>query len=278
MDPILFAGGDRRTFAALSYMKQRGYPAAAYALTERTPYRGKAAALILPFPCLKDGKLNAPLLPSPPTIEELLEETGTDPAKTPVFGGPLENNPFSDYTDLAQSEELKLRNAVTTAEGALALLIQNTPRAIRGMSVLIVGYGAIGKRLAVLLKALGAKVTVAARKEKDRIEGELLGYKMQDTNRLSLAGIQAVINTVPAHLFTAETLRGQEQILCFLELASPPYGADPSTVKEQKIPYLPGPALPGKIAPVTAGEDLAKTVLSLLCKPKTKGSGQTLGT
>lgn len=274
MDPILFAGGDRRTLAALDYMKKQGYQAETYALTDRTALNSKSfSALILPMPCIKQGKLNAPLIPNPPTLAELIAETGIDPHTVPVIGGPLEENPFRCYRDLSQSEELKMRNAVTTAEGALALLIQNTQKSLFGMSVLIVGYGAIGKRLTFMLRSLGARVTVAARKEKDRVAAALEGCGVQDTEWLRLEGMDAVVNTVPHRLLDLPVKEQSTDGLFFLELASPPYGLDPDLSQTLGEKYLLGAALPGKVSPLTAGEDLAKTILPLLPSPKTKGSG-----
>ena len=227
---------------------------------------------------VKNGRLNAPLLPNPPTPEEMIAENRIDPAAVIAVGGPLSENPFCHYTDLSLSEELKLRNAVTTAEGALALLVQNTERVLFGMAVTVVGYGAIGKRLSRLLADLGARVTVAARKEKDRTEAQLQGYAVQDTANLSLLGTEALVNTVPARIFTEQILTTREPSLFFLELASAPYGADPQVLERLKIPYLLGAALPGKVAPITAGEDLAKVIISLLPLSKTKGSGASVGT
>lgn len=274
MDPILFAGGDRRTLAALDYIQKQGYRTETYALPHRVILNGKAfSALILPFPCIKQGKLNAPLTANPPTLAELIAETGIDPHTVPVIGGPLAENPFRCYRDLSQSEELKMRNAVTTAEGALALLIQNTQKSVFGMSVLIVGYGAIGKRLASMLRALGARVTVAARKEKDRVAASLEGCGVQDTENLQLGGMDAVVNTVPHRLLDRPVQEQNTNGLFFLELASPPYGLDPDLSQTLGEKYRLGAALPGKVSPLTAGEDLAKTILSLLPSPKTKGSG-----
>jgi dipicolinate synthase subunit A len=190
MNSILFAGGDARTLAAISYMKNQGFHVISYAVTARTPVDGsKASAVVLPFPCLKNGRLNAPALQNPPTVAEMIGETGIDPASAFVLGGPMADCPFARYTDLSQSEELKTRNAVTTAEGALDALIRNTDTAIFGLPVLVIGYGAIGKRLSHVLQALGARVTVAARWREHRVCGEYAGYTVQDTKNLSLQGI-----------------------------------------------------------------------------------------
>lgn len=277
MATVLFAGGDRRTLAALHYIKEQGYTATAYALTDRIPTDGRTAdALVLPFPCLKNGRLNAPLIQEPPTLTELIEETAI-PINLSVIGGPLAENPFPHYTDLSLREDLKLRNAVTTTEGALDLLIRNTDRAILGLPCLVIGYGAIGKRLSAMLFALGANVTVAARKGKDRTSALLQGYAVQDTGDLFPGGYKAIFNTVPALLLTEEKLRQTDSDVRIFELASAPGGCDTAGALRLDRTIINGPALPGKVAPVTAGEDLAKTVIDILSKQE-KGSGASLGT
>ena len=207
----------------------------------------------------------------------MIAETGVDPKTLPVFGGPLRNCPFGRYTDLSKSEELKLRNAVTTAEGALAAMATNTDRALFDLPVLVVGYGAIGQRLSFLLRELGAAVTVAARRRESRIRAQYEGFTVQDTENLSLRGIRALVNTVPVPLISPEVLATCDEKIPFFELASAPGGFDGSTVQSTGHRVIPCPALPGKVAPITAGEDLAKVILSLL-PTQEKGSGTSVRT
>lgn len=267
MRKILFAGGDRRTLSAVEYMKKQGFSIVTYALPHRRPIEDRNfSAVVLPFPCLKQGRLNAPLTETPPTLEEFLSETGIDPSITAI-GGPIPDNPFSRYVDLSQREDLKARNAVPTAEGALELLMRHTDRTIWGMNCLIVGYGAVGKRLSTVLSSLGASVTVAARKGRDRLDAELRGWRTMDTKELHLQGFQAIFNTVPKVLLTESVLRESDSHAVFVELASPPGGIDRACEQSRFRTVIDGPALPGKVAPVTAGEDLAKTVIHILNTP-----------
>lgn len=261
MDTILFAGGDRRTSVAVEYMKQAGFSVQTYAVTERIPLDGRGiSAMILPFPCLKKGRLNAPLIETPPTLSEVLAETRID-KNIPVIGGSLSPNPFPNYTDLSLQDDLKLRNAVTTVEGAVKLLIENTDRALLLSRVLVVGFGAIGKRLTRILQAMGSTVTVAARREKDRVDAVLQGNFAMDTATMNLGEFDIVVNTVPALLITESVLRTAPAHTLFLELASAPGGIFRGDAERRIVD---GAALPGKVAPVTAGEDLAKTVISIL--------------
>lgn len=264
MATILFAGGDRRTFAAISYLKKQGFEVKTYALTHRSPVDGRGvSAMVLPYPCLKQGKLNAPMLQDPPTLEEVIAKTGID-VTVPVLGGPIPNNPFPHYTDLSLREDLKLRNGVTTAEGAVELLMKSSDRTVFGTKCLVVGFGAIGSHLAHILRGMGADVTVAVRKEEVRTKAMLTGYGVMDTKSLCLEGFHAIFNTVPHPLITDGVLKTSPPDALFFELASFPYGIDRAAAEKQCRRVIEGFALPGKVAPVTAGEDLAKTVICIL--------------
>ena len=71
---------------------------------------------------------------------------------------------------------------------------------IFGLNVLILGYGRISKVLARLLKAMGANVTVSARKFSDLAWIETNGYQAIHTANVCdvLPDCQLIVNTVPA--------------------------------------------------------------------------------
>ncbi len=68
--------------------------------------------------------------------------------------------PLLDYF---QRPELECLNAVPTAEGCLALLLQLRRRTIWESDFLVLGYGRIGRAVARRLDLLGGHTTVAAR-------------------------------------------------------------------------------------------------------------------
>ncbi len=264
MKHLLFAGGDQRILSAVEYLQQKGISVQHYAVTARIPIDGSGAeALILPYPCLKNGRLNCPLLSQPPTVEEMLEETGVS-TEIPAIGGPLKENPFPRYTDLGTREDWKARNGLTTAQGALGMLIPALKRSLLSLPVLVTGYGAIAAPLARSLQHLGAQVTVAARRQSQRVTAELEGFEAVDTVNLDLTPYAAILNTVPALLFPEGVLQSARPGTVLLELASHPGGFDRPAAARLGLPLLDGPGLPGKFCPVTAGEDLAKTILDIL--------------
>ena len=73
----------------------------------------------------------------------------------------------------------------------------NLPVTLDRQKALVIGWGRIGKCLAQLLKSIGAQVTVAARKESDRVMLKALGYSALDTCNLDTTPYSLIFNTVP---------------------------------------------------------------------------------
>ena len=69
--------------------------------------------------------------------------------------------------DYYSREELSVYNSVPTAEGAIAIAMNELPVTISGCSAQVIGYGRVGRTLAAALRGLGASVTVYARREAD---------------------------------------------------------------------------------------------------------------
>lgn len=269
-------GGDDRCVRLCRLLRADGHAVSAFALEKALPDCSEAAAdaltgadaVLLPLPAEKAGVLNAPFSDGVFTFSDVLCAV---PAGTPVLAGMAGESlraacserglPLYDY---ARREDFALLNADLTAEGALSILLDASPRALRGKRVLIAGYGRIGRRLARKLLPLGAAVTVAARSAAAVAEAALDGcaaVTLKDAPRG--AGYDAVVNTIPAVLF------GAEEIAAFggatlIELASPPYGFDREAAEELGKRILLSSGLPGKCAPESAAEAVKATVYAIL--------------
>ena len=86
--------------------------------------------------------------------------------------------------DYAARDDFAVLNAVPTAEGAIACAMSAYEGTIAGSSCLVTGYGRIGKVLARLLKAVGSRVTVSARRGSDKAYIRALGYRFVNTEEL----------------------------------------------------------------------------------------------
>lgn len=253
---ILFAGGDGRMIAAAEAFQKKGHRVSFTGLekakTDSVPFAqasdlfGEADAVVLPLPYSRDGKtLEAPFSEQTIPLRDLFARC----EKTAVLGGMLpETDGRKDYYD----EVMILQNADVTAEAALVLAGQASETTFAGGTAIVLGYGRIGKRLASKLRSLGCSVIVAARKEKDRALIRLDGCEAVDcADASSLFGeADFVFNTVPAALFPEETFDGIPDFVPVIDLANSLTG---KRVRNAK-------GLPGKYAPVRAGQILAEAI------------------
>ena len=160
-----------------------------------------------------------------------------------------------DYYD---REDVLLRNAAITAEGAIALAMERREQTLLGSRVLILGFGRIARALAPRLRALGAEVTVYARSEAQRALAECLGCRALESLPEKPEGYSILFNTVPAPLLP----RAAEGALN-IELASAPGGfRDIAGVVIAR-------GLPGKAAPLSAAEALLGPILAIIREEET---------
>lgn len=283
-------GGDARQISVAAYLQALGKSVTAFGLPKQQlregielfeDWRGAIASaevVLLPLPASPDGiYLNLPLAGAQdaPKLRELFAFLDK---KTLVFGGkfsPAVKALAEEYgvclLDYCESEGFQCQNAVPTAEGAISILMNTLPLTVEGLDVAVTGYGRIARALCRLLVAMGANVTVGARKSVALQEAADAGCCTQrlegDRSVLSLVkGARVIFNTVPHWLFTEEVLRGMKKDTLLIDLASAPGGVDAEAAAALGIPVIFALSLPGKYAPVSAGHIIAKTVLSCLEK------------
>ena len=234
---------------------------------------GGADLVILPLPVTQDDeRLHCPLTRHTVLLTDVFD------ALTPgqrVVGGKIDAHvrtlaerrgiPITDYL---QREELAVANAVPTAEGALAIAMAEVPYTIHGARCLILGYGRVAKALVKTLSAVGAVVTVAARKPQDLawidVGGQIplaISDLMQGDTPLSY---DIVFNTVPEQIVGADLLARLPDDVLLLDLASAPGGFDHEWAKEHGYHVIWALSLPGKTAPVTAGRIIGQTIRRIL--------------
>lgn len=154
-----------------------------------------------------------------------------------------------------KDETYNQENGLLTAEGALFTAVARMNRALRGSKCLVIGYGRIGKALTGLLRGLGAAVTVAARREESRREAGENSVSMQEIAQV-LPRLDAVFNTVPAHMLGEEELRRVKPQCVLIDLASAPYGIDRDAAEALGLKAFLESGLPGRYCPLSAAETL----------------------
>ncbi len=226
--------------------------------------------VILPLPVTTDGEtLNAPFSRSRMTLDELAECVRSGQT---VVGGQLSPSLAARFAkkdvraiDYFAREELMIQNAVPTAEGAVQLALEELPVTLWGASCLVTGFGRVSKALCRALSALGANVTVAARKVESRALAQTLGYDAVPMEALADVGVFDVIfNTVPAMIFSEESLCRLAKSTLIIDLASRPGGVDFAAAASLGLKTIWALSLPGRVAPKSAGIILKDTILNVL--------------
>lgn len=234
--------------------------------------------IIGPIPFSSNGKdINAPFSDRQITIRDLMHVINT---KILIAGSitpevyNLVNEKYIQIIDIMKREELAILNTISTAEGAIEIVISNTNKIIHSSNILILGFGRIGKVLANKLEGLSANVTCAARKDEDLAWIKTYGYQETNINTLgeNLSKYDVIINTVPHFILTEENIKYVKDDCLLVDLASNPGGIDRNAAKDKNLKLIWALALPGKVAPVTTAKFIKDTIYNILKEIYTKYS------
>lgn len=202
--------------------------------------------LLLPVPSFEpDGSIKGG-----GNLQQILKAL---PKTVTVIGGNLDREELAGYEtlDLLKDPWYLARNASITAHCALELALAKLPVTLEKCPVLVVGWGRIGKCLAKLFGALGARVTVAARKESRRVMAEALGYHSCAIDEIRPECYRLIVNTVPAMI-----LPNVSGTALKIDLASQP------GMSGRDILWARG--LPSLLAPESSGELIAQVIAQWL--------------
>ncbi|MBR2041086.1 MAG: dipicolinate synthase subunit DpsA [Oscillospiraceae bacterium] len=281
-ESFYIAGGDLRSVYLAKALAKEENEVFAFALEganlpedikmiENTADFKNAENVIFPLPCCDDeGFLKTAFSKEKISAEEIIDNMKKGSV---LMGGLLPKKLFEkaqekgiEVFDYYRREEFAVRNAALTAEAAAAIVMEMLSESVSTVPVLILGHGRIGRLLSAILKALDAKVTVAARRYSElawiRSEGmNPLEFRLIDEE---IGKYKVVFNTVPAMVLNRERLVLMDKSTIIIDLASEPCGTDFEAAKELGITAKKALGLPGKFAPKTAGEIVRDTVLNIL--------------
>ena len=173
-----------------------------------------------------------------------------------------------ELVDYFAREELILCNAIPTAEGCIGILMAERTRTLWNSAILLAGFGPVGQALGVRLAALGAQVTVAARRPAQRALAESFSLRAVDLARLeqTAPAFDTVVSTIPAPVLTEAVLAALRPGSLIVDLASKPGGTDFAAARRLGHRAIHALSLPAACAPETAGEALARTVCEILAE------------
>jgi dipicolinate synthase subunit A len=175
--------------------------------------------------------------------------------------------------DMLKREELLIKNAIPTAEGAIKIAIEETDITLHGNRMMVIGYGRIGKVLSAMLRGLGAKVTAVVNNSEAAATAESSGHKAlyYEDMESKLKQSDVIFNTVPEILLNKNNMRHIRKNTLIIDLASPPYGVEVNDSRDFGLKVLYTNSLPGKIAPVTTASYILGTVNSILSELEKSG-------
>lgn len=242
-------GSDARQAAAGRALARAGYTVGGVQQLPQADY------ILLPLPLEQSGLPLAQLLGAAKPGALALGGKVTDSARTIARAAGVE------LVDYFARPELTVYNAIPTAEGCIGILLERRSRTLWGAAVLVLGFGPVGRALAVRLAALGARVTVAARRPVQRAMAEEQGLRAVPLTDLAAAAaaFDTVVNTIPAPVLAALPKKS-----LIVDLASKPGGTDFAAARRLGHTALHALSLPTVWAPETAGEALARTVQAIL--------------
>ena len=280
-------GGDLRQSSLCRYLSESGFEVAVWGiehgisdcLVRCVNWQSaveKSQAVVLPFPSFLGGKyyVVSQNTGETVTLAQILHQMSE---KSVLIGGKLDDvvkqsaeHHGIEIFDCFESEMLQIKNAIPTAEGAIAIALNELPITLNNAKTLVCGYGRIGKVLSRMLKSLGAKVFVSARNDRD------IAYIQADGNiavRLgsrafmnAISNTDVIFNTVPAKIIDKTVIESIARCRLIVDLASGNGGIDFDAARKNGIKSIHALALPGKTAPETAGEIIAECILDMLSK------------
>ena len=220
----------------------------------------EADMLILPIPVSK--------VPEQKMLNDILYKNLTN--GTLVLGGCFSEEQVEllkrrdiHYLDFMEDEIVTEENAVATAEGVIAELVKHSPYNIDEAKIIVTGYGCCGKAIAERLKALGARVTVLARRRDVRKAAKKAGFYAADFafGPEEAMGAAILVNTVPALVVTRAIIQELPRDAYILDIASAPGGCDFACAKECGIRADVALGLPGKYAPKESAYILERAIV-----------------
>lgn len=276
-------GGDMRQVKLAELLTADGHTVSTFAIDKIRPEGSvmqkalvreavdNANCVVMPLPVTsREGMLNAPLSSGLHTTREVLSVLNPEQI---LCAGRIDAATYGlaetmglSLIDYLDREELAVANAVAAAEGAIQLIMEETPITVCHSNCLVIGFGRIGKILCHRLHGLGANVTASARSFSDMAWIRAYGYEAEETGNIDaiLSAYDIVVNTVPARVLGENRLSKLKHGCLCLDLASKPGGMDFSAASKLGIKAVWALSLPGEVAPVTSGAIIKHTIYNIL--------------
>lgn len=278
-------GGDNRIAITTRLLAEEGHEVHAFALKHDIPnvifeddlsQINTADYIIMPLPVRNDkGFLTAPSVPETNySLDDILEQI--DPNGPILFGGYtppvldelMEKHNLTMHNYFARPD-LAVATGIPTSEGVVMYAMEETPHTIYNSNVMVIGYGNVGRCCAERFNALGAHVTVVtftlSQHSWVNATPRLTAIDVKDLTpeKLATLDLDIIVNAAPTNTLDRSALEALKPTCLILNPASNPC-TDPELAKEVGIRYMRVGHIPGKVAPITAGTNVKKTICTMI--------------
>ena len=220
--------------------------------------------ILLPIPTSRDG---VTVNKTGKTPEELFPLPNVSSAVVGYAIPPSFREWFSSVgmtvIDVSLDDVFVEENARLTADGTVGRILTEQKAAPSELSIGIIGYGRIGKRLLNLLSFMGARITLFTTRDTLRRELGMIGVYTESCRALSdasraneLSKLDVIINTAPAS-FMSEEVASSLPATTVIELAS----GNNFPKAANAVHYA---SVPAAMYPKSAGKVLRDSVLRML--------------
>ena len=170
-----------------------------------------------------------------------------------------------DCVYLMKDKDVVRENAIPTAEGVLADVINNTECTLNDSNILVFGYGNVGKVIVDYLRYFSSNICVSIIEPNDKLVLDSLGIKCFYSDCRSdlvnsISSCDVIINTVPNNIISDDLIKYINRDCYILDIASHPHGFDREVLDEFFIKNKLYLGIPGKVAPKTSGKILCKKI------------------
>lgn len=277
---ISFVGGDMRLIHLIEFFSKEDYEIRIFGFDKYNMNLSNvkkcetlaetindAQVVIGPLPFTSNGEtLNAPFSSLPIQVNDIANLLNSTQV---LICGRIDKNLSTVFEqknirviDVLEREEFAVLNAISTAEGAIQLAMENSQLTLHNTKILVSGFGRIGKILCKMLEGIGADVYCEARKFSDIAWIKAYGYNPIHLKELDehIKEFNLFINTIPSVVFDKDRIDKMNENSLFIDLASKPGGIDVEYGKQKNIDIILALSLPGKVAPITAATHLKETI------------------
>ena len=164
------------------------------------------------------------------------------------------------YINFLNDEKFAIENAKLTAEGILALIIENSPRSLFENNILLLGGGRITKAFSMLLTKLNIQFCIASFQESGCLESQFFCKKTYFAYKFltDIKNFDVIINTRPFEFLQENDIKKIRKNTLFIETASKNCLDE---TKAKNFLYLKAPALPQRFCFESAANLLLEKIL-----------------